>query len=209
MENFAFLSELIRTYGYYIIGIGVFLESMGVPSPGETVLIMGGVAASLGQLNIVGVILVTVIAATLGDNMGYMVGKHYGMKLIKKLEHIHLFRVENQQKIEKFFHKHGNKTIFIGRFTLILRTYAALFAGIFKMPYQIFFFYNLTGAILWATTFGLLGYFLGYNLPLLEKIIVDFNSLVFVVVGIVIVFLIVRYFWKKNKNKKINEQKSN
>lgn len=199
MENFAFLSELIRTYGYYVIGIGVFLESMGVPSPGETFLIMGGVAASLGHLNIVGVILVTILSAVLGDNMGYLVGKHFGMKLIKRLEHIHIFRVENQQMVEKFFHKHGNKTVFIGRFTLILRTYAALFAGIFKMPYQIFLFYNFTGALLWATTFGLLGYFLGYNLPLLEKILVNFNVAIFILIGILIVFLIIRHFWKKWK----------
>ena len=183
MDDLSFLIPLIKTYGYWVVGVGIFLECMGVPFPGETVLVMGGVAASLGHLNLAAVIIIAASAAILGDNMGYMIGKKFGRKIIKKFEKFPLFHFKHIDRAERFFKNHGNKTVFIGRFTVILRTYAALFAGVFDMHYSTFFMYNLSGGVLWATIFGFVGFYLGNNLELLGKFIADFNVIAFAIVG--------------------------
>jgi membrane protein DedA with SNARE-associated domain len=184
MENLGYIIDLIKTYGYWVIAGGIFLECMGVPFPGETVLVLGGVAASLGHLNLALVIILAATAAVLGDNMGYFIGKKFGRKIIKKLEKFPLFHAKHIDRAEGFFKRHGNKTVFIGRFTAILRTYAALFAGIFDMHYSTFFIYNLTGGILWATIFGFVGFFLGNNMDLIGKIVADVNILFLAIIAL-------------------------
>lgn len=197
MENFHIIIDLIRHYGYAMIGGIIFLECMGIPFPGETSLILGGVAASLGHLNLVGVIIVSMVAAVAGDNLGFLVGKKFGRKIIKKFEHFPLFHYKHIERAEKFYKKHGNKTVFIGRFIAIIRTYAAVFAGIFDMHYPTFFFYNLTGGIVWAITFGLFGFAIGNNIPLLMSIVKDFNALVLLLAFGVMIFTILRSYYKK------------
>lgn len=200
MEDLQFLIPLIKTYGYWVVGVGIFLECMGVPFPGETVLILGGVAASLGHLNLALVIFIAALAAVFGDNMGYMIGKKFGRKIIKKFEKFPLFHFKHVNRAERFFKLHGNKTVFLGRFTAILRTYSALFAGVFDMQYSTFFMYNLSGGVLWATLFGIIGYFLGDRLPLLGKIINDFNIVIFAIIGAFIAWKIGKRFLVKKQS---------
>jgi len=202
MEDFSYLIGLIQNYGYLVIGIGILLECMGIPMPGETVLVLGGVAASMGHLNLIAVIVIAIVAAVVGDNFGYMIGKKYGRKIIKKYEHFPLFHYKHISKAEGFFKKHGNKTVFIGRFTAILRTYSALFAGILDMHYPTFFFYNLSGGVIWATIFGILGYIVGNNLPVLGSMLIELNV---VVLGVVVIFLAyktTKLFLRKRREKK-------
>ncbi len=197
MENINLVVELIRDYGYAVVGIIIFLECMGIPVPGETSLIMGGVAASLGYLNLPAVIIVSMVAAVAGDNLGYLVGKKFGRRIIKRFEHFPIFHYRHIERVEKFFKKHGNKTVFIGRFIAVVRTYAAVFAGIFDMHYPTFFFYNLTGGITWAITFGVVGYAIGNNIPLLVKIVKDFNLFILLLAAGVIIYTVVRNKFKK------------
>jgi len=197
MDNISFLVSLIKTYGYVVVGAGVFLECMGVPFPGETVLILGGVAASLGHMNLTIVIIIAAAAAVLGDNMGYFLGRKFGQKIIKKYQHLPLFHYKHIDRAERFFKNHGNKTVFIGRFTAILRTYAAIFAGVFNMNYPTFFFYNLSGGILWAAISGYIGFAIGNNLPLLGKIVTDFNTVIIAIIVLFIAWKIARKFMVK------------
>ncbi len=199
MEEFRFLIPLIRTYGYWVVGIGIFLECMGVPFPGETVLILGGVAASLGHLNLGIVMLIAALTAILGDNVGYFIGKKFGRKIIKKFEKFPLFHYKHIDRAEKFFKNHGNKTVFIGRFTAILRTYAAIFAGIFDMAYPTFFFYNLSGGVIWAILFAFVGFYIGTNFALLGKIISDLNFVFFAIVGAFIAWKLGKYLFVKRQ----------
>ncbi len=138
----------------------------------------------------------------MGDNMGYFVGKKFGRKIIKKFEKFPLFHYKHIDRAEKFFKNHGNKTVFIGRFTAILRTYAALFAGIFDMHYPTFFMYNLSGGVLWATIFGFVGFYIGNNLPLLGKIISDFNLVFFGIVAVFVAWKLGRR-WLKSRAAKV------
>jgi membrane protein DedA with SNARE-associated domain len=198
MEEFSYILELTKVYGYWVVGIGIFLECMGVPFPGETVLILGAVSASLGYMNLTFVIILAAMAAIIGDNIGYYLGKKYGRKIIKKFEHFPLFHYKHIDRAERFFKAHGNKTVFIGRFTAILRTYAALFAGVFDMPYGTFFFYNFTGGVIWATVMGLVGFHIGNNLELIGQIITDFN-LVFLAIAVgFVVYKVARILHRKH-----------
>lgn len=205
MEDFGSIINLIKMYGYWVIAVGIFLECMGVPFPGETVLILGGVGASLGHLNLAAVIIIAIIAAVAGDNVGYIIGKKFGRKIIKKFEHLPLFHYKHIERAEGFFRRHGNKTVFIGRFTAILRTYAAVLAGVFGMEHKIFFFYNVTGGIVWAIIFGVLGYIIGNNLPLLGEIISDVNVVVLSVVGLFVGWKIVNMVRKNMAAKAAKE----
>lgn len=161
---------LISQYGYLIVIIAILLECAGVPMPGETALIVAAAFAGTHTLDITLVIAVAAGAAICGDAGGYWIGRFYGRTLIKRYgKWLHL--TEHRLKIiEGYFEKHGSKTVLFGRYFAILRTYSALFAGICRMPYLTFTFFNAIGGICWAITFGILGYVFGQNLPLLEKI---------------------------------------
>ena len=177
MGDFAFFVPLIKQYGYFAVGVGLFLECMGLPFPGEAILILGAASASLGHLNIVAVIAVAALAAIVGDSTGYFIGKKFGRKLLKRFEHISIFSPKHLERAERFFKSHGNKTVFIGRFTAILRTYSALLAGVCHMPYPTFLFYNVAGGIMWASLIGFAGFEIGNNLPLLWSLLADFQYL--------------------------------
>jgi membrane protein DedA with SNARE-associated domain/membrane-associated phospholipid phosphatase len=170
MEVLDFLLQMIEQYGYIIVFIAIMLESTGVPLPGETALIIAAAAAGTGHLNIVGVIISAASGAIIGDAGGYWIGRILGRPFLDKHgKWLHL-TPERMFKLEKLFVKHGALTVFFGRFFSLLRTYAALFAGVWKMSYNTFTLFNALGGIIWATCFGILGFVFGQNLPLMEKI---------------------------------------
>jgi len=103
-------------------------------------------------------------AAIVGDNVGYTIGQYSGKKLFTKKDGI-LFRHEYVERAQQFYDKHGGKTIVLARFIPIVRTFAPMVAGIGKMNRASFFFYNVLGAIIWATTLPLLGYWVGSRIP--------------------------------------------
>lgn len=165
-----FITELIGHYGYLIVIFTIMLECAGIPLPGETALVVAAAFAGTGKLNIFLVIAAGAGAAIIGDSAGYWIGRYYGRSLISRYgKWIHLSE-QRMTTIQGYFDRHGTKTVFFGRYFTILRTYSALFAGICKMPYGSFTLYNALGGIAWGSTFGVLGFIFGHNLPLLIKI---------------------------------------
>jgi membrane protein DedA with SNARE-associated domain len=138
------------------------LESGGVPLPGETALVAAGVFASRGELDIVEVIAVAAVAAILGDNVGYWIGRTGGRKLIERSKLLSRWTEGVLPWAEGFFHRHGAKTIFIGRFFSVLRVTAAWMAGVSRMPWLKFLVWNAAGGICWAALVGLVAYYLGH-----------------------------------------------
>jgi membrane protein DedA with SNARE-associated domain len=139
----------------------VAIESAGVPLPGETALIASGVLASQGKLNIAAVIAVAAVAAILGDNAGYVIGRHGGRALLERWGPISGHTRKMLPRAERIFARHGGKTVFFGRFVAFLRITAAWMAGVSHMPWWRFFAFNAAGGIVWATLFGLVSYYLG------------------------------------------------
>jgi membrane-associated protein len=152
---------------YVVVFALVATESTGIPVPGETALIAAGVLASHGQVHIETVIVLAAVAAILGDNLGYAIGRTGGRRLLERpglLEH-HRRRILEEG--EPFFARHGAKAVFLGRWVAGLRIAAAWLAGINRMQWRRFLFWNALGGIAWATSVGLLAYYLG---PPAEKI---------------------------------------
>jgi membrane-associated protein len=146
--------------GYALPAI-IGLESMGIPSPGETALILAAVLASQGKLNIWLVILIATASAIVGDNLGYLLGRKLGRRVLTAPGPMQERRIEVIDAGDRFFAKHGPKAVFIGRWIALVRFAVAWLAGIDHMHFRTFFIYNALGAITWATTFGLVGFYAG------------------------------------------------
>src|SRR5262249_55713919 len=139
----------------------LFLESFGLPLPGETALIACALLASQGSLSIPWVIVVASLAAIMGDNAGYLVARSGGRNLLTRYRWTRRYSETLLPRGERFFAKHGGKTVFFGRFVTVLRVTAAWTAGLSRMDRWRFFAWNAAGGIVWATGVGLIAYFLG------------------------------------------------
>jgi membrane protein DedA with SNARE-associated domain len=149
--------------GYPLLFLVVMAESSGVPVPGETGLITAAVLASQGKLQIELVIALAAAAAIVGDNIGYLIGRKGGRWLLERPGRFHRQRLQVLEIGEPFFERHGPKAVFFGRFLLGLRIWASWLAGATLMPWRSFVFWNACGGISWATTIGLLAYFIGHT----------------------------------------------
>ncbi|MBD2299744.1 VTT domain-containing protein [Nostoc sp. FACHB-87] len=161
------LPELIKSIGYFGVWAIIFAESgllIGFFLPGDSLLFTAGFVASQHLLNIWVLIIGAFICAVLGDNIGYTTGHRFGRKLFQKEDSL-FFHKKHVVKTQKFYQKHGKKTIVLARFVPIVRTFAPIVAGLGAMQYQTFMFYNLIGGFFWTVGMTLLGFFLGKTLP--------------------------------------------
>ena len=188
--------QLIQSFGYPIVALGIGLESMGIPVPGETILIFGAAVSVTGQLNIIMVILSAALGAIIGDNIAYNIGKRYGRGIFARFSH---FDQTKLSKSEAFFAKHGDKTVFFARFIPLLRMMAAYLAGINKMPARIFFFYNMLGGLTWAIGAGSVGYFFGKNLHLIDIWMRRVGTVSAIFILLVGILLWGNYRWRRNQ----------
>ena len=164
--EFTFLSDaligMIQIYGPWVIFAIVAFESAGVPLPGETILVAAALlAASTGQINIVVVVVAAAAGAIVGDGMGYMFGRRFGLLFLRRYgRYVRLD--EDRLLIGRYlFLQYGNAIVFFGRFIAVLRMFAALLAGANSMPAGRFFFFNITGGVCWACLFGFGAYAVG------------------------------------------------
>ena len=146
----------------YILPAIIGLESMGIPSPGETALVAAAVLASQGKLEIGLVILIGIASAIVGDNIGYLLGRRLGRDVLEAPGPFRRRRVMVVRAGDRFFDRHGGKAVFLARWVALVRVAAAWLAGINHMPFKQFFFWNALGGITWGVTFGLVGYFGGH-----------------------------------------------
>ena len=140
----------------------IAVESMGVPLPGETALFAASILAADGRFSIVAVIAIAATAAIVGDNVGYLIGRKAGRRLLEAPGPFERHRRGVIAYGQPFFDRHGPKAVFLGRFVAGLRITAAWLAGVNHMPWKSFLFWNATGGIAWATAVGLLAYAFGH-----------------------------------------------
>lgn len=132
--------------------------------------------------------------AIVGDNAGYWLGRKGGIAFVRRYGRRVGLNDKKLERVRGFFARHGAKTVFIGRFIALLRSWAAALAGVAEMPYGTFTFWNASGGIVWASVFGTLGYVFGHNLPLLEHYLGRFSIALGVVAAIAAVaFLVIRH----------------
>jgi membrane protein DedA with SNARE-associated domain len=156
------LQQLVSMHGYWMVAFIVGLESVGLPLPGETILVLASIyAATEPSFNIWVLVAAAAFGAIVGDNVGYWLGLRYGYALLLRYgERVGMF--EPRIKLGQYlFLKHGAKVVFLGRFVALLRILAAFLAGVNRMPWRAFLIANASGGIIWAAVFAIGGYFFG------------------------------------------------
>jgi membrane-associated protein len=199
-----YLATLTTDYGVYmylLLFIVIFLETgiVAMPFlPGDSLLFAAGaIAASSGAFNIWTLFTVIAMAAIIGDSVNYSIGGYIGLRAFQN-ENSRIFKKEYLLKTEEFYQKHGNKAIVLGRFFPIVRTFIPFIAGVGKMDYANFFYYNVTGAVLWTLTFIFGGYLFG-NIQIVK------DNFTLVIFGIIIFSILpgIYHLLFNGKNKKV------
>lgn len=162
------LTAVFSTYGLAVILVGVYLEGSGLPLPGETVLLAGGFFARQGTLPLGWVLACGFLAAVAGDNTGYWIGRRGGRALIERHGRWVGLTPQRLDSIDRFFARHGAKTILVARFLSGVRAFTPLFAGISRIPWRRFAALDAAACLVWATAVGLLGYAFGESWGLIE-----------------------------------------
>jgi membrane protein DedA with SNARE-associated domain len=188
------LETIILSVGYPLVFSLIMGESMGVPMPGETaVLIAAGAAGAGKSFNIWLVFLCSAAGATAGGMIGYWIGKRGGRNLLLRLSGRRWFTKAHLEKAERFFSQHGGKAVFFGRSVSYLRILTALMAGVSHMNYPRFLLYNALSGIAWAGVVSFIGYKFGQHLDLIEKSIKVFGrGLIAAAVLLVILYYVAR-----------------
>jgi membrane protein DedA with SNARE-associated domain len=155
------VTHLLESYGLIILFVLVAIEGAGVPLPGETALITAALLAARGHYSLVSVIVVAAAGAIAGDNTGYWIGRKGGRALLRKTPIVRDNFERVLPRAERFFLRHGAKTVFIARFVLILRTTAGWTAGVSRMPWWRYAIFDASGGTLWVITVAVIAYEFG------------------------------------------------
>ena len=153
-------ARYVGHHGYRAIFFGVLLEGFGMPFPGETLIIVGGLFAAKGKLSLLSVISLGILGAFIGNNIGYAIGYFGGRRLLVRYGKFIFVNEKRLRALEDFFRRHGNETVVFARFFAGLRQLNGLLAGVSRMPWLQFILFNLIGAILWVGGWALGAYFL-------------------------------------------------
>lgn len=191
---FEVLANHFREWGYWTVPVVLLLENAGVPVPGETVLLFASfLAYDEGELRLPYLILLGIAACTVGDNLGYLIGRRGGRPLLDRYQHI--FRIGDRtiRRGERLFERHGHIAIFFARFIFGLRIIAGPLAGVLRMPWRQFVLFNFLGAAVWVTAVSLAGYFFGSEWDRLVHVMGRVNLIIVIVALAVVVFIWHRY----------------
>src|SRR3954469_20816067 len=198
-ENFfEVLRQFFDQYGYWTIAVALLLENAGIPVPGETVLLFASfLAYSEKSLSLPYIILVGIVACTVGDNLGYAIGKRGGRPLLERYQRLFRIQAATIAKGERLFGKYGSVTILFARFIFGLRIIAGPLAGVLQMPWKQFAIFNFLGAIIWVTAISCIGYFVGTEWTQLLRVMKHVNTGI-LIFGAVVVFAL----WLRTRMRK-------
>lgn len=195
---FELLRAYLAEYGYWTVAAALLLENAGLPVPGETILLLASfLAYSEHKLHLQYIILVGTAAATLGDNLGFVLGHFGGRPLLDRYQTALHISSRTLQKGEDLFRRHGPETIFVARFIAGMRMIAGPLAGVLRMHWKKFAIFNFLGAVLWVTAISLAGYFFGSHWETLVRVMRNANIAILVVVVLAGVF----WWWRQRKRK--------
>ncbi|HKM85676.1 MAG TPA: DedA family protein [Terriglobales bacterium] len=190
------LRAFIADYGYWAVVLALLSESAGIPVPGEiTLLLASFLAYSEHQLHLGWIIAVATCAATLGGYLGYAFGYHGGRPLLDRYQSVLRIPPATLQRGENMFARYGAATIFFARFVFGLRVFAGPLAGVLRMRWRTFAFFNFFGAALWVTTIASAGYLFGQHWRNLLRVMQRFNIAVLILAAVVVLFL-----WRRHRH---------
>ena len=193
------LTALLVTFGYWAVLAVVALESLGIPLPGETILIAASVYAGAGRINVVAVAAVGFVAAVIGDNIGFALGHFGGRALALRWGRYVFLTEERLDKAAAFFDRHGAWIITVARFIEGLRQANGIVAGISGMHWLRFLVFNALGAALWVGTWVSVGYLAGSHIDSIYSYITRYSYYALIVAGLVVVALIARHLLRRRR----------
>jgi membrane protein DedA with SNARE-associated domain len=198
---FDLLRDYLAHYGYWAVAAAMLLENAGLPVPGETMLLLASfMAYSEHHLRLPYIILIGVCAATLGDNLGFLLGHYGGEPLLERYRQVP--RVHRTlTRAESLIQRYGSFAIFIARFIAGMRIVAGPLAGVLHMPWRKFVVFNFLGAAVWVTLISSVGYFFGRHWDELARIMKGVNAAVLLVAVVLAVF-----FWRRQRRKSAGRQ---
>ncbi|MEU4236931.1 DedA family protein [Actinoplanes sp. NPDC026619] len=190
---------LVDRFGYTGIGAIVFIESFGIPAPGETAIIAGAAYAGRGggHLNIFVVALTAFLAAVIGDSVGYWIGRRGGRPLVTRFGRYVRLTPPRLERVESFMTRHGPKMVVVARFVEGLRQFNGVIAGTTQMPFTRFLLWNVLGAALWVGCWSTVGYFAGNHL---DQITATISRYLLVAVALAVLALIA-YVWHRRRRR--------
>lgn len=197
----AALAPILDRFGYAAIAGLLTLEDFGVPAPGETVLIAGAIYAGAGRLNLVLVAVLGFTGAVVGDNIGYLIGRIGGRRLVDRFGRYVLLTPERVGRAEGFFIRYGGGVIVVARFVEGLRQANGIIAGLTEMPWRRFLTYNAAGAALWVGTWVTLGDLAGTRIDTIYPLAVRYQAYLAIAIGVVILALIARAILRRRRHR--------
>ena len=210
-DFFQFLRDLTNPESIVKLGLPlllfvVFAETgllIGFFLPGDSLIFISGLLCAtspeLMNVDIFSLILLLSVAAILGNIVGYYFGKKVGKSLFKREDSL-FFKRKHLTTTRNFYEKHGGKTLVLGRFLPIIRTFAPILAGVIEVDFKKFMIYNVTGALLWIPSFSGIGYFLGKEFPHIK------DYLGYIVIALIVITAIPVYTtYRKEKNSNLKE----
>lgn len=194
------VNQWIGQYGYVIVGLFLMIEAMGVPIPGETAVVTAAALAGRGTLSIVGVVIAATIGTVAGGHAGYWLGLRGGTAFVARHGKWIGLNAERLATAHRFFEQHGAKTLALGRFVAFLRSFLGIFAGISSMPFRVFALYNALGGVIWVTSFSVLGYAFGRNLPRLVRYIGRVSLLLALLIALIAGVVVLWRWFERNRS---------
>jgi membrane protein DedA with SNARE-associated domain len=205
-DIFNHVHHAIEHYGYLAVALGILLEHFGLPTPGETLLISGSVAASRGLLNIYLLLFLAWLAGVVGNSIGYVIGYNGGHRLLLRYGGRIGITEARLKQVEGFFARFGDFVIVFARFVPVLRQFSGIVAGTLEMPWWRFAALNALGCALWVGAWGMLAYTLGKRFFLISRMIQQYQVYVYVVGGILIVLGLAYFYWRSRRNRRKNAE---
>jgi membrane protein DedA with SNARE-associated domain len=182
----AHLAPILNRYGYLAVIVVVGIEGFGVPAPGQTLLIVAGVYAASGQLNLAAVIACGVVAAVIGDNIGYAIGHFGGRPLVLRYGRYVFLTEDRLGHVESFFQRRGSIVVPIARFIDGLRQFNGVVAALAHMSWWRFLAYNVIGAVAWVTLWVLVGDFAGSRIASVYTVVERYQGYLLIALAVVI-----------------------
>jgi membrane protein DedA with SNARE-associated domain len=193
--------DLLRTavlhYGYWAVGAFLLIENLGIPVPGETILLLASfLAYSEHELQLFWIVVVAILVTTVGGSLGFAVGWHGGRPLLDRYLATFRIRQTTVAQGEILFQRYGAPTIFVARFVFGMRIIAGPLAGALRMPWRKFLIYNFLGAGVWVCAVASVGYLFGRHWARLERDLQRFDLVLAIIAAVVLV-----YWWRLLRNR--------